>query len=59
MPAARRSAQRRQGLGQTSSPAIEVSRRGGIFGRRGQPVGGEGLQGDPVVAVCTNESAQS
>ena len=51
--------QRRQDLGQTSSPAIEVSQRGGIFGRRGQPVGSKGPQGDPVVAVCANESAQS
>ena len=57
MPVAGRSAQRRPGLGQTNSPAIQVSQRGGKFSHQGQPVGGEGLQRDPDVEVYANESA--
>ena len=50
-PAVGRSVQRRQGLGQTSSPAIEASQRDGIFSREGQPVGGEGCWEDPVAGT--------
>ena len=51
MPVAGRSEQKSQGLEQTSSPAIGVSQRGGIFGDQGQPVGGEGYREGPIVRV--------
>ena len=51
--------QRRPGLGQTSSPANEVSQRGGRFDRPEQPVGGEGRRGDPVVEGYASGSARS
>ena len=59
MPAAGRSVQRRRGLGQSKSPAIEGSWGGGKFGHQGQPMGGERLQGDLIVEVNANESAQA
>ena len=58
-PAVRRSVQRRQDLGQTNSQAIEVAQRDEIFGRQGQPMGGEGCREDPVVGVYARESAWS
>ena len=59
VPATGRSVQRRQGLGQTNSPAIEVSQRDGKFGRQGEPVGGEGSREDPAVGGYASGSAQS
>ena len=59
MPAVGKSVQRRPGLGQTSSQANEVSQRGGRFDRPGQPVGGEGCRGDPVVEGYASGSPRS
>ena len=59
MLAVGRRVQRRLGLGRTSNPAIEVSLKGGRFGRQVQPVGCEGSQEAPVVMGYASVSARS
>ena len=49
--------QRRQGLGQTNSPASKVSQRDVKFGRLGQPVGAERSRVNSVVGGYATGSA--